>query len=69
MWLMLQQSKPDDYVVATGELHSVREFVHSAFEVLGLDWKRNVKIDQEFLSPLDVPSVDGDRWKIHGKLG
>jgi len=54
MWLMLQQKEPDDYVIATGEAHSVREFVEKAFELVGLDWQKYVKVDKRFFRPLDV---------------
>jgi len=50
MWLMLQQDKPDDYVIATGETHSVKEFVKKAFDYVRLDWKKYVKIDPNFFS-------------------
>jgi len=69
MVLMLQQEKPDDYVVATGESHSVREFVQKAFEVVELDWHKHVKIDKRFMRPLDVPSLRGDYSKARRKLG
>ena len=69
MWLMLQQGKPDDYVIATGETHSVREFAERAFAVVGLDWQRYVKIDKNLLRPLDVPSLCGDYSKAKEKLG
>jgi GDPmannose 4,6-dehydratase len=69
MWLMLQYEKPDDYVVATNESHSVEEFVQLAFEVAGLDWKRYVKTDRRFLRPLDVNFLQGDYSKARKKLG
>jgi GDPmannose 4,6-dehydratase len=69
MWLMLQQKEPDDYVIATGESHSVREFVQRAFEVVGLDWQKYVKVDERFLRPLDVPTLAGDFSKAEKKLG
>lgn len=62
-WLMLQQEKPDDYVVATGEAHSVREFLDEAFGYLDLDWQRYVETDQRFLRPTEVNSVLGDASK------
>jgi GDPmannose 4,6-dehydratase len=68
MWLMLQQKKPDDYVIATGKAHSVRELVQKAFDVAGLDWQKHVKVDQRFLRPLDVPSLCGDCSKAKRKL-
>src|SRR6185295_18341966 len=51
MWLMLQQDEPDDYVIATGEQHSVREFVEEAFSLLELDWKKHVEIDPKYFRP------------------
>jgi GDPmannose 4,6-dehydratase len=69
MWLMLQQKEPDDYVIATGEAHSVREFVEKAFELVGLDWQKYVKVDKRFFRPLDVPCLTGDYSKAKQKLG
>ena len=69
MWLMLQQDKPDDYVVATGEAHSVREFIESAFDYVGLDWKKYVKIDKQFYRPAEVYLLRGDYRKAKKKLG
>ncbi len=69
MWLMLQQTEPDDYVIATGEAHSVRELVKKAFDAAGLDWQEYVKVDKRFLRPLDVPSLRGDYSKAKRKLG
>ncbi|MDT5061097.1 MAG: GDPmannose 4,6-dehydratase [Acidobacteriota bacterium] len=62
-WLMLQQEKPDDYVVATGEAHSVREFLDEAFSYLDLDWQRYVETDPRYLRPTEVNSVLGDASK------
>jgi GDPmannose 4,6-dehydratase len=69
MWLMLQQREPDDFVIATNESHSVKEFAEKAFEVVGLDWQKYVKIDKRFLRPIDVPSLRGDFSKAKKKLG
>lgn len=69
MWLMLQQDKPDDYVISTGETHSVREFAQKAFEVVGLDWQKYVDVDERFLRPLDVDRLEGDCSKARQKLG
>jgi GDPmannose 4,6-dehydratase len=69
MWLMLQQDEPDDYVIATGEAHSVREFVEKAFDVVGLNWEDYVKVDKRFMRPLDVPSLVGDYSKARERLG
>ncbi|MEM2614424.1 MAG: GDP-mannose 4,6-dehydratase [Nitrososphaerota archaeon] len=69
MWLMLQQDEPDDYVIATGEAHSVKEFVEEAFKRVGLDWKEYVKVDKRFYRPLDVPILCGDYSKAKQKIG
>jgi GDPmannose 4,6-dehydratase len=63
MWLMLQQDKPDDYVVATGETHSVREFLDEVFGHLGLDWKKHVEIDPRYFRPAEVDLLLGDASK------
>jgi GDPmannose 4,6-dehydratase len=60
MWLMLQQKKPDDFVIATGETHSVKEFVELAFKLAGLNWKRHVRIDPKYFRPTDVKILKGD---------
>lgn len=69
MWLMLQQNEPDDYVVATNEAHSVKEFVEQAFRVANLDWQKYVKVDERFLRPLDTDFLQGDYSKAKQKLG
>jgi len=69
MWLMLQQDSPDDYVIATGETHSVRELVEIAFAAAGLDWKRHVKIDPKLLRPAEVELLQGDSTKARRQLG
>jgi GDPmannose 4,6-dehydratase len=69
MWLMLQQDEPSDYVVATGEPHSVREFVEFAFERAGLDWERHVVHDPRFLRPAEVDQLIGDASKALEDLG
>jgi len=69
MWLMLQQEKPDDYVVATGETHSVQEFVERAFSAAGLDWQRYVSIDSRFLRPIDVSHLRGNYSRAKERLG
>lgn len=63
MWLMLQQKIPDDYVIATGESHSVREFVELAFAEVGLDWKKYVKVDPKLFRPAEVEYLVGDYSK------
>jgi GDPmannose 4,6-dehydratase len=69
MWLMLQQAEPDDYVVATGETHSVREFLEVAFSHVGLDWKKYVEIDPRYYRPAEVDLLIGDPSKAIKKLG
>lgn len=69
MYLMLQQKRPDDYVIATGETHSVQEFAAAAFSVVGLDWEEFVKKDKRFLRPRDVRWLKGDPSKAKRKLG
>jgi len=69
MWLMLQQEKPDDYVVATGETHDVREFVDVAFSHVGLRWKDYVKVDENFYRPAEVQTLTGDASKARRVLG
>ena len=68
MWLMLQQSSPHDYVVATGEAHSVRELVEIAFGHVGLDWEKYVKLDPAFLRPAEVDHLIGDASKARKEL-
>lgn len=63
MWKILQQDKPDDFVLATGETHSVREFLEEAFGLVGLEWKEYVKIDESYFRPLEVPVLIGDPTK------
>ncbi|MHC4104052.1 MAG: GDP-mannose 4,6-dehydratase [Planctomycetota bacterium] len=63
MWLMLQHDKPDDYVIATGETHSVREFLEEVFGHLDLDWQKYVEIDPRYLRPTEVESLLGDASK------
>ncbi|MGO8987299.1 MAG: GDP-mannose 4,6-dehydratase [bacterium] len=69
MWLMLQEDHPDDYVVATGETHSVREFLDKAFQHVGLDWKNHVEIDSRYFRPLEAGFLQGDASKAKEKLG
>ncbi|MEK7125593.1 MAG: GDP-mannose 4,6-dehydratase [Patescibacteria group bacterium] len=69
MWLMLQQAKPDDYVVATGETHSVQEFVEIAFGVVGLDWREYVIIDEHLKRPAEVDLLVGDAAKARAAFG
>jgi len=69
MWLMLQQDSPDDYVVATNETHSVREFCEVAFNLVGLDWKKYVRHDARYERPAEVELLIGDPAKAARKLG
>ncbi|MFC1994386.1 GDP-mannose 4,6-dehydratase [Chloroflexota bacterium] len=69
MWLMLQQDEPDDYVIASNETHSVREFAEKAFNVVKLDWREYVKVDKRLLRPLDVHVLRGDYSKAKSNLG
>ncbi|MGE5126025.1 MAG: GDP-mannose 4,6-dehydratase [Betaproteobacteria bacterium] len=69
MWRMLQQDEPDDYVVATGETHSVREFCEQAFACVGLDWKDFVKVDSKYFRPAEVDVLLGDASKAGRVLG
>ncbi|WP_038167766.1 GDP-mannose 4,6-dehydratase [Verrucomicrobium sp. BvORR106] len=69
MWVMLQQDNPDDYVVATNETHSVREFVEETFSCLDLDWKQHVKHDQRYERPAEVELLIGDPSKAKRQLG
>ncbi len=66
---MLQQDEPDDYVVATGEAYSVREFVQLAFSHVGLDWRKYVEIDQRYFRPTEVNFLQGDPSKARERLG
>jgi GDPmannose 4,6-dehydratase len=69
MRLMLQQPRPDDYVVATGKTHSVRELVEAAFDAVGLDWERYVVTDPALMRPAEVDLLRGDITKVRETLG
>jgi GDPmannose 4,6-dehydratase len=69
MWLMLQQKRPDDFVIATGEVHTVREFVEAAFGLVGLDWQKHVEMDSRYLRPAEVDHLCGDATKARTELG
>jgi GDPmannose 4,6-dehydratase len=69
MWLMLQQPKPDDYVIATGEMHSVRELCEVAFGLVGLNWEEHVRIDERYFRPTEVDVLCGDATKAERVLG
>jgi len=68
MWLMLQQSAPDDYVIATNETHTVREFLEAVFQILELDWRKHVEIDPAYFRPAEVDLLLGDATKARQKL-
>jgi len=69
MWLMLQQDEPDDYVIATGQTHSVRQFLDLAFDRIGLDWKKYVSVDMRYLRPAEIDVLQGDASKARCILG
>lgn len=69
MWLMLQQENPEDYVIATGEAHTVREFTEAAFSYVNLDWKEFVEIDSKYFRPTEVDLLVGDASKAKKQLG
>lgn len=69
MWLMLQQERPDDYVIATGETHSVREFLEESFAYAELDWRRFVEFDSKYARPAEVDLLLGDASKAKAELG
>jgi GDPmannose 4,6-dehydratase len=69
MWLMLQQDKPDDFVVATGVTHSVKSFCEAAFSHVGLDWEKHVEVDQNLIRPAEVDQLIGDSSKARDVLG
>ena len=70
MWLMMQQEKSDDYVLATGETHSIREFLDEAFKIIGIDnWSSYIKVDQKFIRPVEVSYLLGDASKAKKVLG
>jgi GDPmannose 4,6-dehydratase len=69
MWLMLQQDEPDDFVIATGETHSVEEFLVEAFSHVGLDWRSYVELDPKYLRPSEVDLLIGDASRARAALG
>jgi GDPmannose 4,6-dehydratase len=69
MWRMMQLDEPDDFVVATGETHTVREFVQHAFDYAGLDWKKWVEVDSRYFRPTEVDILQGDASKARRVLG
>ena len=68
MWLMLQQEKPDDYVIGTGETHSIKEFLNESFSYLDLDWKEYIEIDSRYFRPTEVENLRADPSKAKKKL-
>jgi GDPmannose 4,6-dehydratase len=69
MWRMLQQDSPDDYVIATGEMHSVQELIDVAFGLVGLDPGKHVRIDERYFRPTEVDELQGDASKARARLG
>ncbi len=69
IWLMMQQEESDDYVIATGEAHSVREFLETAFDYAKLDWRKYVEIDPKYFRPTEIDLLLGDASKARRKLG
>ena len=69
MWLMLQQPEPDDYVIATNETHTIREYLEVAFGRVGLDWQKYVGIDPRYYRPAEVELLIGDASKAKRKMG
>jgi GDPmannose 4,6-dehydratase len=69
MWMMLQQEEPADYVIATGETHSVREFAEKVFARLGMDYRTHVQMDKRYFRPTEVNALLGDASRAHKKLG
>jgi GDPmannose 4,6-dehydratase len=69
MWLMLQRETPDDYVISSGRTHSVRELCQAAFDHVGLDWEKHVKVDPAFYRPAEVHELQGDSSKARRVLG
>jgi GDPmannose 4,6-dehydratase len=69
MWMILQQPEPDDFVLATGKTHSIRELLEVAFDAVGLDWQKHVEIDPKLIRPAEVDHLCGDATKAREKLG
>ena len=69
MWLMLQQDNPEDYVIATGEINTLENFVSETFSKLNLDWKKHVKQKKQFVRPTDIKESVGDASKAYSELG
>jgi len=69
MWLMLQQEKPEDYVIATNETHTIKEFLNIAFDYVGLNWENYISVNEKFIRPVDVRSLKGNYSKSLQNLG
>jgi GDPmannose 4,6-dehydratase len=69
IWKMLQQDQPEDFLLATGETHSLREFVERAFGQVGLDWRRHAEVDPQYYRPTEIDRLEGDSSKARRKLG
>ena len=70
MWLMLQQDKPDDFVIATGVTHTIKDFIVEAFKHIGIDnWQAHIGLDEKFMRPAEVDFLKGDATKAKEKLG
>ena len=69
MWRIMQHDRPDEFVLATGEMHSVREFLHEAFQRVGLDWEKYVECDKRYFRPTEVDQLLGDSTKARTQLG
>jgi GDPmannose 4,6-dehydratase len=69
IWRMLQQAEPEDFVLATGETHSVKEFVERAFAHVGLDWRRYVEVDPQYYRPTEIDRLEGDASRARDRLG
>ena len=69
MWRILQHDRPDEFVLATGEMHSVKEFLQEAFSLVGLDWEKYVECDRRYLRPTEVDQLLGDASKARRELG
>lgn len=69
IWMMMQQEVPEDFVLATGETHTVREFVERAFAEVGLDWRQHVEVDPQYYRPTEIDRLEGDASKARRKLG
>jgi GDPmannose 4,6-dehydratase len=69
MWMVLQHDRPDDFVISTGDMHTVREFVDIAFAMVGRDWREHIEFDPRYLRPTEVDELQGDASKAARELG